>query len=581
MPKKVIILGGGVAGMTAAHELIMRGFDVEVYEKQPKYVGGKARSVDVYQTDSPDKEAFQDIADTGQAPLGGEHGFRFFPGFYQHLDDTMRQIPTPDGKTVIDNLVQVDRVLITRFGEHPIKTIVNFPKNLRDIITLVHSAFTADIGFTKEDIKQIENILHQLLTSSYTRRIEEYEPISWVQFSKADQMSEAYRKYFAEVTHTLVAAQADKISAKTAGNILLQLLLLMANPSAQADRVLNQPTNQAWLFIWRDFLESKGVKYFHHHQVTDFQFVNGEITGVEVNDLGEKRIVTGDYYISAMPVERLAQVVTEEMKKYESRLATLSELANYTDWMTGIQYYLNQTANLVHGHVIHIDAPWALTSISQIQFWENYHVQERGKGNIREILSVDVSNWDTKGILFDKTAKECTKDEIRQEVWAQIKQSVNVDGKTVLHDDMIEAWYLDRDIEQNEQGEFVNAEPLLVNVAGTWNIRPEAYTQISNFFLSGDYVRTHTDLATMEGANEAAKRAVNAILQQEGANKKTYCSIHNLHEPNFLLPYRWYDNYRYKKGLAWSPKVPKWVEIASWMVGTFNILGTIFKKWRV
>ena len=49
MPKKVIILGGGVGGMSAAHELAERGFDVEVYEKQ--YIpGGKARSIPVFES---------------------------------------------------------------------------------------------------------------------------------------------------------------------------------------------------------------------------------------------------------------------------------------------------------------------------------------------------------------------------------------------------------------------------------------------------------------------------------------------------------------------------------------------------
>jgi 15-cis-phytoene desaturase len=42
---KVAILGGGVGGMSAAHELAERGFEVEVYEKMPHYVGGKARSI--------------------------------------------------------------------------------------------------------------------------------------------------------------------------------------------------------------------------------------------------------------------------------------------------------------------------------------------------------------------------------------------------------------------------------------------------------------------------------------------------------------------------------------------------------
>jgi len=46
MPK-VIILGGGVAGMSAAHELIERGFDVQVFERKIRLPGGKARSVPV------------------------------------------------------------------------------------------------------------------------------------------------------------------------------------------------------------------------------------------------------------------------------------------------------------------------------------------------------------------------------------------------------------------------------------------------------------------------------------------------------------------------------------------------------
>ena len=35
MPNRVIVLGGGVAGMSAAHELIERGFEVVVLERGP------------------------------------------------------------------------------------------------------------------------------------------------------------------------------------------------------------------------------------------------------------------------------------------------------------------------------------------------------------------------------------------------------------------------------------------------------------------------------------------------------------------------------------------------------------------
>lgn len=46
MARRVIILGGGVGGMSAAHELAERGFEVTVYETRP-IAGGKARSMSV------------------------------------------------------------------------------------------------------------------------------------------------------------------------------------------------------------------------------------------------------------------------------------------------------------------------------------------------------------------------------------------------------------------------------------------------------------------------------------------------------------------------------------------------------
>src|SRR5687768_8853408 len=94
--KKVVILGGGIAGMSAAHELIERGFQVEVYERK-RIPGGKARSIAVAR-ESAKPSPFGSQA-PGRArgpwgrPLPGEHGFRFFPGFYRHVVDTMARIP--------------------------------------------------------------------------------------------------------------------------------------------------------------------------------------------------------------------------------------------------------------------------------------------------------------------------------------------------------------------------------------------------------------------------------------------------------------------------------------------------------
>ena len=72
-------------------------------------------------------------------------------------------------------------------------------------------------------------------------------------------------------------------------------------------------------------------------------------------------------------------------------------------------------------------------------------------------------------------------------------------------------------------------------------------TSIENLFLVSDYVRTHTDLATMEGANEAARRAVNGILDASGSGAPR-CAVWPLEEPAIFAPARAIDRIRFALG---------------------------------
>src|SRR6266851_6712433 len=121
MAKTVAILGGGTAGLSAAHELIERGFDVDVYEKAGD-VGGKARS-----------NTKPGTGKNPRADLPGEHGFRFFPGFYRHLSDTMKRIPLPGGKTAFDNLVQAPRETVATKDHSLLVTPARFPQSWDDL----------------------------------------------------------------------------------------------------------------------------------------------------------------------------------------------------------------------------------------------------------------------------------------------------------------------------------------------------------------------------------------------------------------------------------------------------------------
>ena len=121
------------------------------------------------------------------------------------------------------------------------------------------------------------------------------------------------------------------------------------------------------------------------------------------------------------------------------------------------------------------------------------------------------------GIVYG-AGQQVTAEEIKNEVSARIKVHLNIGGAEIARDENVISWFLDPDVRFANPTAVTNLEPLLINYAGSLAYRPDAVTEIPNFFLASDYVKTYTDLATMEGANEAARRAVNGILDRSGSN---------------------------------------------------------------
>jgi uncharacterized protein with NAD-binding domain and iron-sulfur cluster len=520
MTDRVAVLGGGVAGLTAAHELAERGFAVSVYEARDR-LGGKARSLPV-----PGSGA------GGRSDLPAEHGFRFFPGFYRHVPDTMRRIG------VDSHLVGADRVLLAQAdGRNELITAAHLPESVEDFGVLarfLHEAATS-LGVPPQDTAFFLERLLTLLTSCDERRLGQWELQSWWEFVDADKHSRAFQKFLADgLTRTLVAARAREMSARTGGSILLQLIFDLTRAGGRADRVLDGPTSDVWIDPWAAHLEALGVEIHREAPVEGIQLAGGRISGATVGG----QPVSADHYVAAVPVEVMRLLAGPELRAAEPRLKRLDKLV--TRWMNGAMFYLAEDVPMVHGHAIYIDSEWALTSISQRQFWRGFDFAQTGDGSVEGVLSVDVSDWSTPSRRLGKVAMQCSHDEVLEEVWAQLHDHVEeLDQGNVVRA------FLDPAIEFPNPTQAANLEPLLVNTAGSWADRPDAVTRIPNLFLASDYVRTHTDLATMEGANEAARRAVNGILEASGSSAPR-CEIWPLREPAAFGPAKALDKLRWK-----------------------------------
>ena len=627
-------MGGGVAGLSAAHELAERGIAVSVFEKRA-VPGGKARSTRLPSTAAGDRR-----------PLPGEHGFRFFPGFYVHLPDTMARIPAGDGSTVADHLHAVDTMTFA-FDDAPSFTLpAHRPRNLKELGQLLrYIAALGDMGITSDDLIFVAWQLWRIVTACEARRIDELEKRAWWEYVDASNRSEAFQRLLViGVTRNLVASKAEKANARTVGQVGIQLLIDLFTGARPTDRILDGPTNDVWIDPWVAHLTQKlGVAYELGWELDHVELdretrtvravvlrssavpapvapqstllanasapldTRGQASSPALESARSEarhdrwrlaarerraeetlaaealraappepatRRIEAEHFIFALPVEVMAELVARqpELVELAPKLSGVEALGKHqVEWMNGIQFYLTADVPIARGHINHVDSPWALTSISQSQFWPDFPSSGFGDGRVRTILSVDISAWDVAAGPLAKEARDCDFQEVAEETWRQLKRSLNRDGE-VLSDAMLHPttpWHIDDDITERVQKEkllggrrrehrrlqkeraqrpdepdlLTNAEPLLVNLVDSWELRPPAATGMANLFVASDYVQTNTNLATMEAANEAARAAVNGVLAAL-ESPATPCAIHPLGEPFAGLRARDAEGYR-------------------------------------
>lgn len=524
MASTVAVIGGGIGGLTAAHELASRGVEVALFEAR-EHLGGKAHSFPV------------DERIGRPTPFHGEHGFRFLPAFYRHLPDTMSRIPTTGSMTVADHLTETEQTLLAHRHQPNRAVTVRRPRSLEDWMDALDAPLADDLPLL-ERRHLLERLLY-ILTSCERRRQHELDAISWPSFLEIDRRSSAFKERIEHMTQALVALRADRASAKTMGTIYLQLLFGQVDPTRPTERILDGPTSPTWIEPWRRHLEELGVTIHTGSPVTSIAFDPGRGSIDHVRT--DTSVIEADQYVLAVPLEVTRELLTEEVRAHTPTLEGLDRLE--TAWMAGLQCFLDEDIPLTNGHAILADAPWKLTVISQRQFW---HTVPSDDDPIQGVLSVIISDWESPGIEVDRPARACSLDEIEAEVLTQLAvhlESEGFDAERIV--DMV----IDPAISPAADGDgVVNRTPLFVNTVGSYLDRPRAKTQVNNLTLAGDYVRSSTDLASMEGANEAGRRAANVVLDRLGVTVKPV-DIWSLEEPTVFAPWRRLDRWRFDRGL--------------------------------
>ena len=231
-------------------------------------------------------------------------------------------------------------------------------------------------------------------------------------------------------------------------------------------------------------------------------------------------------------------------------LANLVALAPNVDWMNGVQYYLSSDVPRSRPCALRRLAMGADLDLSAAVLAE---VRPRSSTGTATCGASSRSTSRTGGHPVPTAERHAVLAPRRfaHETWNQLKRIVNIDEELVARrGHCIRGSSTPTSTSSALPGHLTNAEPLLVNLVGTWPLRPMPPPH-SEPVPASDYVRTYTDLATMEGANEAARRAVNGLLDAVGYDGSR-CEVWPLHEPEVLAPWRLHDAARFERGLPWD-----------------------------
>jgi hydroxysqualene dehydroxylase len=287
MGKSVVILGGGLAGLSAAVFLADKGYDVSIYESSPKW-GGRT-----YSYFDKEKNIFVD---------NGKH---VLAGFYENTFEYMKLIGTYDKLKIRKNL---ELILCDKD-----KNVFNLKcGNLPGVFSLLSGVFNFK-GFNfKEKIRFLK--VRKLISKKYLDNAD-LKIMNASELLETIGQADNLLKYF---WNPFIFASFNTIPEKVSADLLVKLIKKGTENKKNMSIILGDD-NLNGLFI------DNALKYLKNKSVLLYNNLGGCKINIEGNtvksiELSSGKSVTADYYVCAVQFFNFEKLFSpESYGKYFSK----------------------------------------------------------------------------------------------------------------------------------------------------------------------------------------------------------------------------------------------------------------------
>lgn len=504
----VAIFGAGVAGLTAAHELIKLGHVVTVYEAN-RDAGGFFRSARCPE-------------DNG---MPSEYSWHGFGPWYHNTFDVMKDIQFGDDtdETVYDRCLSRPVNFGIVGNERPADVADIFSKQKLPLLLSV----LLDKSFRMSLLDKL--IWGYILLKTWTANRRSHEVYALkLAADSFPGLSERAQRTWRSVFGPWVGSDWKNASLHHVGRFFRKNILSGNHHQHKADDwgeawfhgprdgwlLLRGPSSEVWFDRWATYLKTKGVT-FHFGKVLE-QLITDPDGRISLAVTNENTVKADAYVLAVSPfaaAEILARTPHLEAKDELRLLRPLTAGVPHTQ--VGFRIGFDERVHwpVKRPGVVLADSEWNLTLCAQEEVWAPG--ESLGKGdNGENILSL----WTGTACVSSENGRSvpsvdtCTKEEFLYECLQQIKRCRGLDFLIrkangvrfrSLNVVKMEAWH-----EWTFSPDGIKArQPKWVNTTITQPFMPSQRTPVPNLVLAGAHTKTTADVWSVEAAVESGRLA--------------------------------------------------------------------------
>lgn len=460
-PVTVAVVGGGLAGMTAALRLAQAGCAVTLYESSVR-LGGKAGA----DYDTTDKEY-------------DDHGYHIFPMWYDNAWKLVDELGIRGNFVDCHDFLQLhnDKFPFPDFRAlHDAAAFKNVWRNLTAGLLPFHETllfFYSTVDLASFHLNEGRR-LDQLSITGFLRS----------RFYGTERIANVYQDLMLKA----ISVPSHFVSAMTTKKVIM----FWGNKPLPMHCILNGNLQERFIDPFADKLVKHDVKLRTRWKLERLQVNGNRISGLLFEN-GE--VITADHVVLAIPPDCVARVCDAAVYAACPTLGNLRNLRARPMASLNL-HFSDQIQGIPAPHVNLAESRYGLTFIDVSQTWKRRDGSPHYTGSALNVIATDFTELEG---VDEVTATQRIVEELQRHI-PTIDPSKITRAKMQHHLDA----------------------PLFMNDVGIWHFRPDALPkdaahqiELANLVLAGDYCRSHVDLVSMEGAITTGLKAAESIRLAE------------------------------------------------------------------